>query len=1183
MSNPSNLYAEKVFAEHPTALWALDEKLDYISLISNVERDLSSWTPTLGTTLTNLSNGFPGRPLNTVTTKMTGVVNPLSLFGEVSATSPSVFTLSDLDISKETFSIATYLYADNPYVVNYEIGYIYTTGGDSKKVSKIFSSNINSQWVFISETFIIPKIFDPSATIQLFIKARYSNADILTYDFIVNGITCGQWSEEFSAVSTGIDPASFVDVSPILDPANNNPDDLWGIPATAYGMKELDAYYLAPSNGSKSSLLAKNTSIPMVYGSSSITRLYPDPAQDIPSIIFPGQGFLNKSGKYQDHTFEAWIKISSDSSNNLRQIIGPIFSSNGLYVQGPFLKLIIDESVGSHFVGEWGRPMLISIKLSESSASLVVNGEEVIRLSIDTSQINLASELNDWIGIYAYSDVPTVDIDCVAIYPYVVPTVLSKRRFAFGQAVEYPDKTNKAFGGKSAIIDYRFADYTNNYTYPDLGKWEQGILENITVDKKSLSLPKYSTPEVILKDSTVEKWYKANSYYWAYGGDQWTDQNITFKDSSGYLFFNNFLIFSQPTKAIYGIFKVNQTFTGNEEVLIKIENPTNGSYLQVSVIDDLVYYKLNMYSLLETIHTDMLNKEDKLFIILDIEMLKQSFGGKMSDFFSNVNQLKMYVAGTKDLTNTFTGKIYKVGLCSERNFNKIKDLTRLYFPDLSLPNIYDSGSYNSTFWPIIIDGGTPETQEFFVRELQDHIASYTLVAKYDFNNNLSLDIEANSYWEDYVPLTHFAQYVQDSFGDYSYDLDFIQFNIDYPAPRLQSSGKYDTSDSMIKTYVSFQYLAEGANKRGPTFLYTKSANSNNVLIPDSRWLDTKYEIVDGTVIYPPGKVSSDKLAIMVHVEFDVPGINSNPISIKSLQLASEAFNGSTSNPVGTKHGVSIYPYAKYASYYDYSARNPFRIYKGSTPHLYLTETSGIQKVGESDPLVPRGFMIPINDTQSPSYRVISSQAFMNFTQDSFPALPVRIFEIESSVENIGFFIQANDETGQRGRIFSVDAKTGASFNGLSFYINGNLTREPVVSLNEWFALGISFSKQLVFDDFVGAIRFTGPMLINNISYYEASGLQKVERETKRSWFGVLSSFGQWLDVLRKTNSGNYVWNDILVISSTDYYGISPQTIYQSYVGTRKTIVDDYKTFSIGKCSYSIISDINWRAKSYTAV
>ena len=44
MSTLSNLYAEKVFSEHPTGLWALDDNADYISLISEQQRNLSSWT-----------------------------------------------------------------------------------------------------------------------------------------------------------------------------------------------------------------------------------------------------------------------------------------------------------------------------------------------------------------------------------------------------------------------------------------------------------------------------------------------------------------------------------------------------------------------------------------------------------------------------------------------------------------------------------------------------------------------------------------------------------------------------------------------------------------------------------------------------------------------------------------------------------------------------------------------------------------------------------------------------------------------------------------------------------------------------------------------------------------------------------------------------------------------------------
>ena len=49
MSTPSNLYAEKIYSEHPLVLWALDDKADYISLISETNRDLENeWSVTGG-------------------------------------------------------------------------------------------------------------------------------------------------------------------------------------------------------------------------------------------------------------------------------------------------------------------------------------------------------------------------------------------------------------------------------------------------------------------------------------------------------------------------------------------------------------------------------------------------------------------------------------------------------------------------------------------------------------------------------------------------------------------------------------------------------------------------------------------------------------------------------------------------------------------------------------------------------------------------------------------------------------------------------------------------------------------------------------------------------------------------------------------------------------------------------
>jgi hypothetical protein len=43
MSNPSNLYAEKIYSEHPLVLWALDDKLDYIGLISEAQRNIGNF------------------------------------------------------------------------------------------------------------------------------------------------------------------------------------------------------------------------------------------------------------------------------------------------------------------------------------------------------------------------------------------------------------------------------------------------------------------------------------------------------------------------------------------------------------------------------------------------------------------------------------------------------------------------------------------------------------------------------------------------------------------------------------------------------------------------------------------------------------------------------------------------------------------------------------------------------------------------------------------------------------------------------------------------------------------------------------------------------------------------------------------------------------------------------------
>jgi hypothetical protein len=123
MSTSSNLYAEKVFSEHPTGLWALDDDAHYVSLISEQQRDLSNWT-----ILGGVASSYPqsiGEPFidsyvgRIVATPSTNQV------ASVTATSADIIEIPKLNKYLKTFSVGGYFYSESAYVVGFEIGYQY--------------------------------------------------------------------------------------------------------------------------------------------------------------------------------------------------------------------------------------------------------------------------------------------------------------------------------------------------------------------------------------------------------------------------------------------------------------------------------------------------------------------------------------------------------------------------------------------------------------------------------------------------------------------------------------------------------------------------------------------------------------------------------------------------------------------------------------------------------------------------------------------------------------------------------------------------------------------------------------------------------------------------------------------------------------------------------------------------
>ena len=1187
MSSPSNLYAEKIFAEHPLALWALDDRAEYATLISEAQRNMTDalqWTVSandVSISSEDFEKPFP----NSYQISLLGDVPSGASESIVCTSNELSFGLDELNEYFSNFSISSYIYVNSVYLSGFQIGYEYNKVSDNSLVSNLvtYSALGTSTWVHVSETFKIPE--SDAEDFRIIIKFNYvsGGSTPADYEFLVNGLSVGQWTEEFSATSLGQTTQAITDSISLTSLQN-------AIPADVYGLQDKGGYYLTKDNA----LVARNSGLPMVYGAESTTYIYPN--GNNPSLIVPGFGFLNKVGEYQTFTFETWLRINPKNVVP-RRIIGPIESEDGIYADQSFIVLKIGNAVASHSIGEWYRPMLLDFRYSKDEASLLINGEQVISLSLSNATITLPEKYNndsedqDWIGFYSYNDITSFEIDCPAIYSYQVPKVLAKRRWVFGQGVEYPENINAAYAGTSVYVDYPFSNYSNNYNYPDLGRWSQGIVENLSTNANILTMPDYTLPTAVFEDGTTyESWISTNNglqsgepHFVRIKPDSGIPDDET-ESPEGYIYFEKLNVLTQPVKAFFGIFE-EYVDTPGIQTLFYIEDELTNNYFEIKISSSDIEYVINYGSVEQTLATIPRSSIGQQFVVgIDIEKFSSTFGGNVRSFFNKVNSLSLYVGGRKTFENTTNSELIKLGFLNERNLAKVK--TAFLDNGVTYPTFIDGGTPALT-GTTTVSGGTPTTttwQDFYdaggvYEELFYHIASYTLIPKM-YLDEFSLDIAIDAYWEDYVPLKYFARYADDSSNNKAYSLDFIQFNMLYPKLELFTQGVYDTTNSIVKSYISFQYLATGANYPESSFTEKIPLSSTNVVDPGSSWQYKKYEVLNDTIIYPPTGVNFENLAIVVHLEIVVNGMTTYPLSIKTLQLASQSLNHTKPTAIGTRFGKEIYQYTKSGLSTNYKAKNPYIIYKNSSPYLFLTKNSGIQPIGTFSNKVSRGITIPVNTSLTTDFTIIAAQLSIRSNAESFSTEPVQIFEIQGKTKFTQFYMVATDSSGKRAKIYAIDASTGRQDANISFYLNGKFVQNPVISLKDWSVLGIACADPILFSSYVGAIRLTGPLVFNNISYYEKTDVQQIIQQVGRPWSEVLQPVTSPVDWTYWDES---TWREVLNLRSVTEFDVDPSSIYRAYTGTNKVIAEDDKVLSFLTYEYLAYKDVSWQTQTIKPV
>lgn len=908
-----------------------------------------------------------------------------------------------------------------------------------------------------------------------------------------------------------------------------------------------NGYYIYETVSGTTQAYVENGGTPIVYGASNVTEMYPHRVANQPSIIIPGMGFMNESGKYNNYTFEFWLRTIAGAKNPLR-IFGPVASDDGLYIYEQSMILKVGQYFVSYFVGEFQRPLFIQIQLGQDGAKLLSNGEVVGEIAFDAKNITFPDIMSpdnkeqDWLGFYAYSPgangyIKNIELDCIAIYPTLTPLAVAKKRFAYGQAVEFPQDILSKYGSSTFSADYSVANYVKNYNYPTTQQFSSGQSYNLKTLNSSVSAPDLKLPGFYFykNGNLVDKSLLLQ--------DQPIAGQISFSPtedySGGYIKFDSIPTLSKTFSAFYGIIKLGllNDMDGNSQTFVKIVDKITGNYLHVmgqKTSTDILTLKYDLYvnGSGSGVHQEDITITDYANVAFGLDILNNMY--TLNTFLVNSqNNLVVYVGGDESNQTAFRTNLVSFGFIEDeaRKLNR----SDLFNNDGTL---YANIALGYKIYP-----------------------SYALVFK-TLGSLKYPDISAAGYWIDYVPNTALSKI--SSNDEYRYD--FVQFNsnIDQGSQSLSVGRLVDAGTAVIHSVATGDVTTLSENWFSRYGITPQESSSRAITLSRSR-------VINGSVIYPNVSWSRDQdvfksRGILLATQISYDGIFTNPIILKSIQLASQIEDASTT--IGSRHGAEFKPYR--AS----NQTNPYVIYKGSTPQNYLTDKSGIRLVGAFNSQYTRGLSIKPNANNVDDFYISSMQFFINYTEEQFLSQPIAIFEVKSQTsgyQHLRFFLTKNPSDANEAFISCINVDTSAEVT-LRYFINGHEIASPYIELKEWSSVGVVFPKPLKLYS-TDSINIIGPGLFNNFSYFKIDQEKIATKTVYASWQSIKDA-GDW-----QTQKTNGIWEITAYDQIDNVYSINPIDVYNMYFGTNKVIVESNDAgLLFSGHSYSIYKNTAWQSQ-----
>ena len=1178
----SNLYANKVFSEHPIALWSFDEEAHYIDLLQEADRQLDNWP-----TATNLTIGvYPGSVLDGTpfpASPITQAYPTNDAVLECTLTSDTVWAPADI-YTNVPVTASIYMYFPDS-VVNY-VDFGSTDGSNLDFTRHVISSTGSKFWVKLTHQNLLYG--------KLYIRinyAEFSNQADTTWLF--NGLSLGQYSEPVSSDSLGVTVQAFAAGNELVDGGFISDSDGIGYYKTqSIGAKEKDMYYLSRDN----KLLAFNDAIPIVYGSNYSTTLVPidSPNEGAhPSLIFDGDGFLSELGKKSTYTLEFWMRIGNTSMEP-KKIFGNLGGhSDGLWIAGNVMTFVVGERIRlSCNVGSFDEPMLVHLVCSPTYVSIIINGETVASTQISNDTVlSFASTENRYLGFWSYAELGRFEVDCMSLFGYTVPELVARRRFIWGQGVTNVDVVNSQYGGVGVFADYSAAAMTSNASYNNNFFWASGSTDRLSFDGGVLKAPVAPLPELNLDGKSRQEWYDDLLLAHAADvGEDWEDEKFfTFRpqgiaawDSLNcYAMFNRLGDFLENPYGVFLEFSSYSAVASSQPIAVLFNSFYPGKKIVFELNQTRTEITTTFYSGEDptVISTDAFDNTKRNILYINLVGTLTEAGEPIPDdmrkMLINSNALRIQAAG--DGTTTFSGRFYRLGMITENNF---------------LCAIQQHvGTTNSV---VSVLDRVDETQfdEF-------NIVSYTWIPQLLFNSMYE-DVGIKGYWQDHISLSQLAGVVYDINGNETIGVDNLQFNIGFPrsnatlnAPELINSALptsvpndlvldpvddpvvIDTAQAPVRTLISFQKNSDGVVTRDNLTGFHPPTTSSTIYLQNSKdFSGVAYEVVDGTTILPPQTLYPSKLIAAIYLEFTVPGVYTFPVQVKSMELSSYSSNSNSFTEVKSKSGKAVYPVISNGTFYDQIALHPFRVYKKNFPYLHLGRESGFISTMPRETDYDAGFRLEIPEGQSVEYR-LDHVGFWMRRNKRFPNAEQNLLVFAYGTKKILLTIQdfQPDAPESRGIIRAYD-QDGNREENLTFFQNGNLVANPIVAESQWTAISLSFKTGgISLGGSTGKLTFCQEVTFNNMSYFASRGDTSTSVEY-RPWSEVDDeNWAYWsTDPAEAPND----WYGVLVKGSVETKTKELcQVVYKTYVGTQVLSINSEQPFLVTQGKILLSSDMQW--------